>query len=366
MRNASNRISLCFVLVAVAACSSSPAGNSTGSGGAMGSGGSGSGGTTGGSGGSSAGTGGSATGGVSGGSGGASPATDASMDTPSGSDAMITDGSAGETGAHTPMPSAGCGKPNPNMPKRTIMTGGMTGTYYVNLPANYDINKPMPLGFGFHGFNNQACLPGVSGGGECQGFPQLPAITVYMKSITAGWEGQPQPLGENLQYYHDVLNVMKTEYCVDEARIFIAGVSSGAQFIEHIACLDGDTLWQVTAVSGYIDGASVNANCKGTPPVLVTQGATETGGVDVTTPTMFAKRNGCSATPPAMYMQNLADMKAAFNMGKEDHRCMDWDGCTKNPVRYCISSQMTFGGLTHGWPKVGGMLISDFQNTLPK
>jgi hypothetical protein len=33
-------------------------------------------------------------------------------------------------------------------------------------------------------------------------------------------------------------------------------------------------------------------------------------------------------------------------------------------VRYCISSQMTYDGLTHGWPKVGGTLIADFQSTL--
>jgi hypothetical protein len=104
--------------------------------------------------------------------------------------------------------------------------------------------------------------------------------------------------------------------------------------------------------------------------VLLTQGANEPysgDSVDVKTPIMFATRNGCSTTPAAAYMQNKADMLAAFMMGKVDVRCMDWDGCTKNPVRYCISSQATYmPTTTHGWPKAGGQWIADFQNILPK
>jgi hypothetical protein len=355
MRHAINRISLCLVLTAAAACTESSPASTTGSGGMIGGGRGGSVGT-GGSGGSTSGSGGDA----SGGAGGQSMMTDASTDAPASSDVKPSDARGGDTSDnHTPMPSPGCGKANPAKGMRTIMTGGMTGNYNVNLPANYDPNKPWPLGFGFHGFGNGACGPT---GGECQGFAMLPAITVYPKSLQAGWEGQPQPLTENLQFYHDVLAVMKNEYCVDLNRIFIAGVSSGGQFIEQIACRDGESLWQVTAVSAYVDKGA-DTGCKGTPPVLITQGATETS-VSVATPVMFAKRNGCSPNMPADYAKNKADMVAAFNMGKADVRCMDWDACTLNPVRYCISSQMTYGGLTHGWPKIGGMLIANFQSML--
>jgi hypothetical protein len=371
MRNAFYRTSLCVLVAVAGACSNSDSGSGGGSGGATGSGGT----TAGGSGGTTAGGSGGITASGSGGttgSGGMTAGTGGTTTVDGGGTGGATvtmDGGGVDGAAHTPVPSAGCGKPNPNMKMRTIMTGGMTGTYYVNVPANYDVNKSMPLGFGFHGFGNGACLVGAPNGGECVGFDKLPAITVYMKSLSQGWEGQPQPLAENLQFYHDVLNVMKTQYCVDEARIFIAGVSSGAQFIEHIACLDGDTLWQVTVVSGVVD-QGVTMNCKGTPPVLLTQGANEPysgDSVDVKTPIMFATRNGCSTAPPAAYMQNKADMLAAFMMGKVDVRCMDWDGCTKNPVRYCISSQATYmPTTTHGWPKAGGQWIADFQNMLPK
>jgi hypothetical protein len=78
---------------------------------------------------------------------------------------------------------------------------------------------------------------------------------------------------------------------------------------------------------------------------------------------MYAKRNGCSTTPPAGLAKAKADMMTAFNAMKAEHVCLDWDGCTANPVRFCISSQITYSGLTHGWPKIGGMLISEFQAT---
>lgn len=286
--------------------------------------------------------------------------TDASTDAPSSSDVNLTDASGGEIAdSYTPTSTSGCGKANPATGPRTITTGGTTGTYTVLLPADYDPNKPLPLGFAFHDLGNGACVPPD---GECQGFNLLPAITVYPKSLQAGWEGQPQPLTENLQFYHDILAAIKEEYCVDQLRIFIAGVGSGGQFVEQIACQDGKSLWQVTAVSADVDQGA-DTGCRGTPPALIIQGVTDTT-VSVATPVMFAQRNGCSDNMPAGLPQARADMMAAFNMKKTDVRCVDWDGCTVNPVRYCISSQVTNNGLTDGWPGVGGMLIADFQSTL--
>jgi poly(3-hydroxybutyrate) depolymerase len=191
----------------------------------------------------------------------------------------------------------------------------------------------------------------------------LPAVTVYMKSISDGWE-QSAVLEQNITYFQDVLALVKKEYCIDENRIFIAGVSSGGQFIEHLTCRFGDTLWQTTAVSASVVKAA-DMNCKGTPPVLVIHGVTDNAGnygQDVAA--MFAKRNGCSATLPAGLAQAKTDLMTAFNAKKDEHVCLDWDGCTANPVRFCISSQITYNGLTHGWPKIGGMLISDFQSTI--
>jgi poly(3-hydroxybutyrate) depolymerase len=241
-----------------------------------------------------------------------------------------------------------------------IQTGGKTGNFNVHLPDNYAPSTPMPLGFGFHGFGNDECGPDS---GECRGFKALPAVTVYMKSLDEGWE-QSQILEANITYWQDVLAMMKNEYCIDESRIFIAGVSSGGQFIEHLTCRFGDQLWQTTAVCAGVVNAATQ-NCKGTPSILVIHGVTDmVGGYGLDVAKLFAARNGCSATQPAAYDQNRADMLAAREAEETDHRCMDWDGCTINPVRFCISSQITYDNLTHGWPMIGGQLIGEFQTTL--
>lgn len=258
--------------------------------------------------------------------------------------------------------SAGCTKVTPG-PKgsRTIMTGGQSATFNVSTPEGYDGKTPLPLGFGFHGFNNGACGPTQ---GECRGFAALPAVTVYMKSIGPGWE-QSDVLEKNVTYFRDVLALMKDEYCVDESHVFVAGVSSGGQFVEHLTCRFGDELWQVTPVSASVVKAA-DMNCKGTPPVLVIHGVTDMAGnygQDVAA--LFAKRNGCSAAPPVGLQKAKDDMLAAFNAKEAQHVCLDWDACSKNPVQFCISSQITYDGLTHGWPMVGGTLIGDFQQQLP-
>lgn len=263
-------------------------------------------------------------------------------------------------GGHVPVKSAGCGKASPAEGSQTIQTGGESAMYNINLPDDYEANTPLPLGFGFHGFGNGACGPEQ---GECRGFAMLPAVTVYMKSIGQGWE-QSEVLEKNVTYFQDVLAHMKAEYCIDESRVFIAGVSSGGQFIEHLTCRFGDTLWQVTPVSASVVNAA-KQNCKGAPPILVIHGVTDqAGNYGQGVAEMFAERNGCSDMPPAALEQNKSDMMAAFNAKADEHRCMDWDGCSQNPVRFCISSQITYDDLTHGWPKIGGQLIGEFQDGL--
>jgi poly(3-hydroxybutyrate) depolymerase len=310
-------------------------------------------------------TGAAGSGGSSAGSGGAggTASGDASVSDSGKGGSSVSDASFGDA-SRPVMPSAGCGKMNPTIGNRTIMTGGQMGTYIVKIPTGYNGTTPTRLGFGFHGSGNPACDP--TAGGECQGFPQLPAVTVYMKSLpgSPGWE-QANVLEPNITFFQDVLAVMKNEFCIDQNHIFVAGVSSGGQFVEYLACRFGDWLWQITPVSASVVNAA-NVNCKGTPPILVIHGVTDMAGNyghDVAA--MFARRNGCSAMDPPGYAQAKTDMMAAFNAMQAQHVCLDWPGCTANPVRFCISSQITYSGLTHGWPKVGGQLISEFQATIP-
>ncbi len=297
----------------------------------------------------SPGSGGSA--GESGGSGGNASTPDAS---PSGDGGGLPPGPS----ANRPVkPSAGCGKANPATGARMITTGGKMGRFVVNVPAGYDPNTPLPLGFAFHGHSLDQC----SGG--CSGFRDLKAVTVFPKSLAAGWEDNPNPLLPNLQFFEDMVALMKAEYCIDENRVFVAGVSSGGQFVEHLACKYGDWLWGVSPVAAYVD-KGVDMACKGTPPQIIIHGVTDrAGNFGQSVAELYAKRNGCT-TPPAALAMAKTEMMAAFQGRRAEVRCLDWSGCTANPVRFCIFSQITYNNLTHGWPRVGGMLIGEFLGGL--
>jgi polyhydroxybutyrate depolymerase len=157
--------------------------------------------------------------------------------------------------------------------------------------------------------------------------------------------------------------LMKAEYCVDESRIFVAGVSSGGQFVEHLACHYGDWLWAVSPIAAFVD-KGVDLGCKGAPAQIVIHGVTDHL-ADHAHPVrdLYAQRNGCP-TAPATTAKAEADMMAAFTAKKAEIACVDYEGCTRAPLRYCVFSQITYNGLTHGWPDVGGKLIGDFLGTL--
>jgi polyhydroxybutyrate depolymerase len=315
--------------------------------------------STAGSGGAASGAGGSGGTGGSGGAGGSGSSKDASADSPS----PIFDAAIFGDASRPAKPSAGCMKATAAPPSGNnlmISTGGMMGVYNLKLPAGYNGTKPMPLGFGFHGANNGTCGPT---GGECQGFANLPAVTVYMKSFGTNWEGAT--LNQNVQFWQDVFALMKSDYCIDENHVFIAGVSSGGQFINILSCRFGDQLWQTTAVSAANNNPG---NCKGTPAALIIHGVTDMVGMaGQSTALMYAQRNGCSNMPPAALAATYTDLRAKFAAMPrvEEYKCLDWDACTLSPVRICLHSQMTYGGLTHGWPRFGGQLISEFQAPLP-
>ena len=319
------------------------AGNA-GAGGSGGTGGGGGGGTAGGGSGGNAGAGGAA--GRDGGTAGAGGAGGA--------------GGAAQPGGPA-KPSAGCGKANPPNGARTITTGGRTANFIVNVPAGYDPNKPMPLGFAFHGYSRteRDCS-----GGDCPGFKELKAITVFPKSIGPGWESPIANLAPNIKFFEDTLALMKNEYCVDENRVFVAGVSSGGQFVEHLSCKLGDQLWAVSPVAAYVD-RGVDTGCKSaTPAQIVIHGITdalEKNGHPVRD--LYARRNGCPTVPAGM-ADAESRMKAAFAARRAEFACVDYAGCANAPLRYCVFSQITYDGLTHGWPRVGGMLIDQFLSTL--
>jgi poly(3-hydroxybutyrate) depolymerase len=256
-------------------------------------------------------------------------------------------------------PSAGCGKANPPAGAQTIASQGGNQAYIVSLPPGYDPNKPYPLAFAFHGYGRtHADCQRV----DCPGFQSVlgpTSVLVYMKSISVGWE-QSAVVAKNTAYFSDVLAHMRSNYCIDESRVTVAGTSSGAAFVNHLGCKVGDQLFVVAPIAGSL---ADRANCKGYPNVVTIHGIADKGNPrsgGESSRDFFVERSGCTKmTVPDLAMLHTRIM-AARTAGRAEYGCVDYQGCTKASQRWCVHSEGGYQNLNHGWPTFGGKMIADF------
>lgn len=280
---------------------------------------------------------------------------------PSTSDATSTTDASTSTGTTGAAGSVGCGVMNPASGALTIDVQDQSGQFIVSLPPSYDPSTPYPLGFAFHGRNRTG--PNCQDG-DCAGFQDAmedQAILVYMTSLGGtGWEGD----GEreiNAEFFTAVLDRLVSGYCVDEDRVFAAGTSSGAHFVNILGCRFGDRLLAIAPVAGYLPETE---NCVDRVAALVIHGI-----ADIHVPfddgevarDFWRERNGCDAeTAPT-----IAEVHAAVEGEPESHGCAAYQGCDDGQaVVWCEHSEGGYDGSTHGWPLFGGQQIWEFVQGL--
>jgi poly(3-hydroxybutyrate) depolymerase len=265
----------------------------------------------------------------------------------------------GAGGSGGPTKSAGCGTANPPSGILPLQVDNQAAEYQLSIPPNYDPATAYPLGFGFHGRNRTG--PNCHDG-DCAGFQSVMgdhAVLVYMTALggSLGWEGS----GEreiNVQFFQEMLAHVKATYCVDEKRIFVAGTSSGAHFVNVLGCRFGDQLLATAPVAGYLP----ERTCVGQIPALVIHGVDDSSfDAGVEARDFYIGRNGCdgAAVPP------LGPAHDSVVTNRESHQCVSYQGCDPGkPVVWCEHSEGGYDGSTHGWPKFGGQQIWDFVQSL--
>ncbi len=274
-----------------------------------------------------------------------------------------TGGTGGGTTTRAPRPSAGCSKTPGASGARTIAVEGYTGNYLVSLPTAYDSAKPYPLGFAFHGYGrtHEQCRDG-----DCRGFQSVmseEAILVYPKSFTEGWEQDPVR-DKNAALFESILDATLAEFCVDEGRVFVAGTSSGASFSNVLACRYGDRLLAAAPVAGSLPE---NTGCQGNPAIVAIHGIDDphvTFAAGEAARDFFLGRNGCSTTTTPDLATTHATIRASRDAMTTNQACVDYQGCSSAPVRWCEHSEGGYDNSTHGWPTAGGQLIWDFVSPL--
>jgi poly(3-hydroxybutyrate) depolymerase len=249
-------------------------------------------------------------------------------------------GAAGTGGAiplkNPPVPSAGCGKAaTVTTGKKTITSSGEQRSYIIDIPSNYDMNKPYRLFYTSHwiGSTSEAVRdqdyyflkPLATAANE-------PAIFVAPQSDGDRWQQKDHPL------FDDLLAYVKDNLCIDTTRVFATGFSFGGMITYSLSVNHQKDIRAAVGIAPA--NYNIYLPTKTREPIAWMQ---TTGMSDTTCPWV----NGSSTTQGAKF---IAIEKATDNgcmmpttiptWQSGDHVCYDFEGCrAEYPTKVC-----TFGG----------------------
>ena len=136
-----------------------------------------------------------------------------------------------------PTPSKGCGKDNKLKDYFKFTGGGIEHEVYLDLPANYDKNKPYRLVFGMHCMGGSA--QNVAKNEHYYGYrDQKGAKESTIFVAPHGYtDNMPWRCGDNKDhlFFDEILTYLNDNLCVDTSRVFSSGFSFGAMFSNSLA-----------------------------------------------------------------------------------------------------------------------------------
>jgi poly(3-hydroxybutyrate) depolymerase len=218
--------------------------------------------------------------------------------------------------------STGCGSPTTlDSGTFTIDVDGTEREYILSMPDNYDPDNPYKLIFGFHWRGANAIDIENNDYYGLRNIANDTAIFVSPDSFGDGWTNTN---GEDIAFTLELVNYLKAEACVDEARVFSLGFSYGGMMSFAVGCALGDIFRAIAPFAG-----ALYSGCEdGTAPIAMWGAHGYSGGADGVVPIdhgragrdVFLERNGCSdQTVPV-----------------EPDECVAYQGCTDGyPVTWC-------------------------------
>lgn len=263
-------------------------------------------------------------------------------------------GGAGSTGgagggAGTPVPSAGCGKTNPQTGSANSPLTVSSHQYYVKLPTGYDAQKAYPVIFMFNPTGNPLNWAEQNAGFESNGAKDG-AIRVYPGplSMASGWGAS------DVAFFKPLYDQIVANYCVDKARMFAAGESSGGDFSSILGCEHANLLRGVGPcatkdVSAYPLDAT-KRKCTGQVTVVVIHGKNDNVVGPANGPKtrdFYTALNHCGTMtqPVAGYTDALSN-------------CVQYQGCDSGyPVFWCQHTDPEYSGTNHGWPHFAAKML---------
>jgi len=200
--------------------------------------------------------------------------------------------------------TAGCGKaPTLTSGTRTIQSGGQNRTYILDIPTNYDRNRPYRLIFGLHWLNGTASNVATGGSDGAvfafYGQKQLSnnsTIFVAPQGLNNGWANTN---GRDVTLVDNILSLVEGDLCVDTTQVFAMGWSFGGAMSYALACARPNVFRAVVVYSG----AQLSGCAGGTQPVAYfgihgTHDSVLNISNGRSLRDTFVRNNGCTAQSP--------------------------------------------------------------------
>jgi len=144
--------------------------------------------------------------------------------------------------------TAGCGKaPTLASGTRSIQSGGLSRTYILKVPDNYDNARAYRLIFALHWLNGSASAVSSAGYYGLQPLSNNSTIFVAPQGIDNGWANTG---GRDLTLVDDLTRLIEGGLCVDTTQLFALGWSYGGAMSYAIACARPTVFRAVTVLSG--------------------------------------------------------------------------------------------------------------------
>jgi poly(3-hydroxybutyrate) depolymerase len=221
---------------------------------------------------------------------------------------------------------------------RTIDVGGTQRTYILDVPADYDPDRPYPLIFAWHGRTGSAAgarsyfgIGAIAGSDSLLVYPQ--GLPVTADPNDTGWE--LEATGRDVALFDAMLAEVQAEYCV--GRVYSMGHSFGGYMSNSIGCFRGGTGPDDVRAIAPIAGGGPFGTCTNMPISAVVIHGMQ----DQVVP--FAQ--GEASRDAWLANAGCSTTSAPITPAP----CVEYSGCTAGfNVRFCAHDETAGSG--HGWP----------------
>jgi len=243
-----------------------------------------------------------------------------------GSAGTSTAGAGGMSTTTVAKPSAGCNLPAGQelkswVPQPNMMVAGASRQWWVWLPNNYDPTKAYPTLFLFHGCSDANNVVPMQNVTNDQAILVRGAGTQPMTC----WDQSPD--GVDVTFFDQMLAAVSAQHCVDTARVFAVGYSSGSWLVNSLDCRRADKLRGAATVSGGYE----SSKCSGEIARIFIHDSDDTDNDisgSITERTRLIAANHCT-------MNTLPD---------DPSPCVRYQGCdAAYPIDWCQTSGMMHG-----------------------